>query len=253
MAAGVYAITNTLSGKRYIGSAHNLRRREQQHWWRLNHSVHPNRHLQRAWDRDGGSVFTFSTLLICDVKNLLFYEQRALDLFGVTNKNKGYNKRIVAHSNAGLPCHENTRRAVAEMMRDPIRSAKVRAKASELGKLRAPFLREYLKDPQVKARQATAARAQVLARCKGVPLSAEQIIKYKKAVRLRNSNGIATNVSTPRKLTAKQVIEIRTNTQLSKRALSRKFGINRKTLKGVMCGRTYNWVLPTGTGPGRST
>ena len=79
--SGIYEILNTVNGKRYIGSAVNLRRREGEHKRELRRNDHSNPALQRAWDKYGAASFTFSTLLICARKDLLDYEQRCLDGF----------------------------------------------------------------------------------------------------------------------------------------------------------------------------
>lgn len=76
---GIYRITNKLNGKFYIGSAQNLLIRAKQHFYYMARGGHPNRHLQRSFDKNGRSAFEFSILMICDDKDLLFFEQRFLD------------------------------------------------------------------------------------------------------------------------------------------------------------------------------
>ena len=44
--AGVYTIQNTISGKKYIGSARLIRRRFSQHRTALRGKYHQNKHLQ---------------------------------------------------------------------------------------------------------------------------------------------------------------------------------------------------------------
>lgn len=51
--SGVYEIRNTLNNKRYIGSSINIYRRWRDHKRMLNLSVHPNKHLQSAWNKYG--------------------------------------------------------------------------------------------------------------------------------------------------------------------------------------------------------
>lgn len=40
-----------------------------------------NRHLQSAWQKYGEAAFSFGVLLRCDKSHVLFYEQRAIDVY----------------------------------------------------------------------------------------------------------------------------------------------------------------------------
>jgi hypothetical protein len=78
--SGVYQIVNRVSGKRYIGSATNLMSRFAVHRSMLSRGRHHSRHLQNAWAKYGQASFEFHPVLICKPCDLLFYEQRALDV-----------------------------------------------------------------------------------------------------------------------------------------------------------------------------
>jgi len=56
---GIYTITNTISGKIYIGQTINIRRRWHSHHWHLRKNAHRNSHLQRAWNKYGEKAFVF--------------------------------------------------------------------------------------------------------------------------------------------------------------------------------------------------
>jgi group I intron endonuclease len=79
MSAGIYEILNTTSGKRYIGSASNLKKRWRDHSRELNRGMHYSILLQRAWNKYGGAAFKFLPILTCAKSMLLFYEQQLLD------------------------------------------------------------------------------------------------------------------------------------------------------------------------------
>ena len=49
--SGVYQITNKVTGKFYIGSAVNFRKRWNTHKSCLRNNKHANKHLQRAWNK----------------------------------------------------------------------------------------------------------------------------------------------------------------------------------------------------------
>ncbi len=76
--AGIYAITSCAGGQ-YVGGSSDLRKRKNHHWHHLRRGLHPNKRLQDAWNEYGEAAFTFVTLLVCDPKDLLVFEQRALD------------------------------------------------------------------------------------------------------------------------------------------------------------------------------
>ena len=77
--SGVYAIENTLNGKQYIGSTSNLRKRRLDHFGTLRQGKHDNEHLQRSFNLYGEDVFIFRHLLVCELFELLRYEQGLID------------------------------------------------------------------------------------------------------------------------------------------------------------------------------
>jgi group I intron endonuclease len=124
MESGIYQILNTLNNKCYIGSAVNIHGRFRLHQSALNRRVHDNRHLQRAWNKYGAGVFEFKTLLHCDVENLLFYEQRAMEAHSFSNL---YNIRPTAESNLGMKWTDEAR----ERIRGRTHSLETRKKLSK--------------------------------------------------------------------------------------------------------------------------
>lgn len=76
---GIYKITNTITDDYYIGSSRNTGRRIYQHRSELTNNKHCNRHLQRAYNKYGSDNFEFTTILLCDIENKLYYEQVLLD------------------------------------------------------------------------------------------------------------------------------------------------------------------------------
>src|SRR6266702_169742 len=100
--SGIYKITCTVTGKFYIGSAINLRMRQQTHWNTLTQGVHHNRHLQNAWNKYGLDAFTFEVLeLVLLPEMLTAREQYFLDTLNPFGK-RGFNISPIAGSNLGV-------------------------------------------------------------------------------------------------------------------------------------------------------
>jgi len=86
--SGVYRILNIVSGKQYIGSSKDIKRREYDHFWSLKGNRHNNEHLQNAYNKHGEKNFIFKVLLICSEEQLMEQEQR---LINETKERVGWN------------------------------------------------------------------------------------------------------------------------------------------------------------------
>lgn len=62
MSCGIYKIINTLDNKYYLGSSINIEERWLKHKSQLRRNIHPNRHLQNAWNKDKEENFKFIIL-----------------------------------------------------------------------------------------------------------------------------------------------------------------------------------------------
>ncbi len=98
--SGIYAITNTVNGKKYIGSAVNLSARWRKHKSALGISKHHNCYLQSAWNKYGKDAFEFSVVEYVPDKTLLIAaEQKHIDSI---EKDGSYNFCRVAGSILGV-------------------------------------------------------------------------------------------------------------------------------------------------------
>lgn len=79
--SGIYSITSP-SGKRYVGSAVNIRRRWHTHRAHLKKGKHHCRALQRAYDKYAGDL-VYSVLVLCPKEDLIKEEQFQMDIAGV--------------------------------------------------------------------------------------------------------------------------------------------------------------------------
>ncbi len=89
--SGVYQIRCIPTGKIYVGSAVNLRKRWAEHRRSLKRGSHGNRYLQFAWNKYGEEHFEFSVLEFVDVSYLLEAEQQWIDSTGCVDKEIGFN------------------------------------------------------------------------------------------------------------------------------------------------------------------
>jgi group I intron endonuclease len=76
---GVYSITNTVNGNKYVGSSVNIYRRWDRHRLELRQRKHKNLILQRAWDKYGEGAFVFDVLRITSALDLIKNEQHFID------------------------------------------------------------------------------------------------------------------------------------------------------------------------------
>jgi group I intron endonuclease len=96
---GIYCITNSHTGKIYVGSSNNIRKRIKYHKYQLRKNVHNNQYLQNAFNKYGESAFSASVLEFLpsdhSEEQICAAEQRWLDKlkpFGET----GYNIEPIA-------------------------------------------------------------------------------------------------------------------------------------------------------------
>lgn len=107
MPSGIYAIENKINGRLYIGSAVDFVKRFYKHRTELKRGKHHSVHLQRAWLKYGRDAFSFRPIIFCAPKDLIMYEQRAIE--GFDSFNSGYNNAPTAGSALGVRRSAETR------------------------------------------------------------------------------------------------------------------------------------------------
>lgn len=88
---GVYIIENKIDKKVYIGASRNMYDRLCQHKWHLRKNIHPNDHLQKAFNKYGESVFVFDFLEECEEKYIFSQENYWCNLLNSHDRKYGYN------------------------------------------------------------------------------------------------------------------------------------------------------------------
>jgi hypothetical protein len=74
--AGIYSITNTVTGRVYIGSTMKFCTRWTAHRTSLRGDRHPNRQLQADWNRYGEQAFTFEIVEVVENFSLLLSKEK---------------------------------------------------------------------------------------------------------------------------------------------------------------------------------
>jgi group I intron endonuclease len=142
--SGIYVIINKKNNKIYIGQAQNVTKRWGEHRYSLKNNRHQNRHLQRAWSKDGEKFFQFKILEYCDIDQLNEREQHYLDIY--IPRNMCYNiAQDVKASMRGLSPSEETRRKMSEANKGENCSEETRRKIGEANKRRPPISEETRK------------------------------------------------------------------------------------------------------------
>ena len=126
----VYSITNTVDGKRYIGSSVNFKQRKAKHLLLLGRGQHHSARLQNAWDLYGQDAFKFEILEAVDLKEFLTkHEQNWMDSYQSCG-NHGYNVAPTAGSSLGRKSTLETRIKISKGNTGKIFSPETRAKIS---------------------------------------------------------------------------------------------------------------------------
>lgn len=101
-----------------MGSAVDLRKRCREHRSLLNKEIHPNSHLQSAWNKYGPEAFLITVLCYAeDGDNLLELEQIFMDHARCYEPDYGYNILKVAGSRQGHVPSVETRKKTSDSMK----------------------------------------------------------------------------------------------------------------------------------------
>jgi group I intron endonuclease len=104
--SGIYQIRNLVNNHFYIGQSINLKNRKRYHFSRLKNCIHKNPYLQNAYNKYGKDNFVFEILLICEIPELTYYEQKYFDIL-----KPEYNiRKECIDSNKGLKHSEKTKK-----------------------------------------------------------------------------------------------------------------------------------------------
>lgn len=149
---GIYYIKNTVNGKYYIGqSSYSIHRRWLLHKWQLRNGIHPNDHLQRAWNEYGEEVFEFKILYLTDKDEPL--DDLEIEYISKYNAySEGYNQTLGGNSNHGYKPSEETKKKIGIANHKRMLGKKLspetrkRMSASAKGHIKSPEHRKHLSE-----------------------------------------------------------------------------------------------------------
>lgn len=186
--SGIYQITCIPTGKFYIGSSTDIRKRWHQHQSALLRDRHHSRLLQRAWAAHGPDAFAVTVLELCPPDTLIAREQHYLDTLRPYDRGVGFNTaRDAAVSSRGLTISPDHRERISRALRGRVIGIATREKLAELRRGKSVA---HLFTAEVIAKNAAARRGRVqpphtreliAASKRGKPRSAETRAKISRA------------------------------------------------------------------------
>jgi group I intron endonuclease len=165
--SGIYSITNTITGQKYIGSSVDFNKRWARHKYLLRRGQHHSPYLQRAWDKYGESAFIFTILEIASESEMVEIEQGYLDKakpaynFAKATKSPSRDPEVAAKigaSQKGRVISTEQRAKISKALTGQIISAETRRKISAAHKGRISWNRGVAQSPETVAKRAVSNR-----------------------------------------------------------------------------------------------
>jgi len=192
--AGVYLISDIKTGKFYVGSSINMRRRITQHVYSFSRNKHSNPIMQAIWNNDSSRLnfLCLETVENADKESLLRAEQKHLDASGVGKNPLCMNILLIANSHLGVKRRPDSIEKLRKIHLGRVISEETRLKQrmAKLGKKQSPELikkrtagqkgKKFPKRPgttQPKQRKFTSEQVIEMRKLKSQGLSYSQITK----------------------------------------------------------------------------
>ena len=162
--SGVYKITNTVTGKFYLGStSRSFKNRWRTHQLDFEQGKHCNEYLQHSWNKHGSENFLFEVLERCSPDRCLEREQYWLDTLKPWERDVGYNiSKTVSPNILGRRHSTDARLKMSKVRkgRIPVQATKAAAIANR-GKKRPPEVRAKISAGHLGRKQTEEARANI--------------------------------------------------------------------------------------------
>ena len=130
--SGIYLIINLINGMIYVGSAVDFIDRWRRHLKDLNRNLHPNNHLQFAWNKYGPDAFQFTIVeIVEDIFKLIEMEQLWINASNCFDRKIGYNICKIADNRKGIKNSEETNKKISLSNMGRVVSNETRDKIAE--------------------------------------------------------------------------------------------------------------------------
>jgi len=118
----IYKIVNKINNNIYVGSCFKVKPRRNNHFKTLSNNKHPNRYLQRAYNKYGKENFIFEIIerleFPIDYDKILIKEHlENREQYYINSLNPKYNIRRIAESNLGIKFSDEVRKKFSENQR----------------------------------------------------------------------------------------------------------------------------------------
>lgn len=226
---GIYSITNTVTGKQYIGqTGQAFDRRYWHHRWKLREGTHDNKHLQRSWEKYGEEAFVFNVVYVANSReNLDKLEQKYINEFD-TYKN-GYNMTEGGSGKRGCPMSERAKAIVGAKNR-----------VHNLGKKASPETRAKMSRSSKHTRPTEEHKQKLRERMVGRTVSEETRKKLSERFRGENSPSATINTETAAKI--KRMLM----SGLTQREISQELDIKYGVVSCIKLNKNWKHVLVDG-------
>ena len=150
---GIYKITCLTTGKFYIGSSNDLRRRRYSHFYELRYNKHKNKYLQSAFNKYGKEDFVFEVLKFVGMDtsktDILLLEQKYIDSSNACDNSVGFNvSKFVGKpaDRTGFKHSKETLELYSKQRKGKNKSAEFKQLLSEMYKGKS--MKERTEDPE---------------------------------------------------------------------------------------------------------
>mgnify|MGYP000883434576 CR=1 FL=1 len=219
MCSGIYMIKNMINNKVYIGQAVNIERRWNEHINDLYANRHNNKHLQRAWNKDGANNFIFNIVEECPKDELNDREIYYIAQYKAHNMKYGYNK---TYGGEGVKPTDEIKAKMSKNIKKALGNPAVRVKMSK-------SMKEQYKNPVVRARHKKAME--------------DQAVHDKMSISIKKAYAnpvIHDKISVLTKEEVLQIIELFVNKHYSMIKLGKMFNIGHGAIASIIDNQTFH-------------
>ena len=206
--SGIYILTNSINGKRYVGQSKNIKRRIREHIRSLRRGAHYNSYLQNSFDKYGEDQFVFSIIEECGIDALNDRESFWIKQFNSTDRLYGYNMMAVGSS---VVHSVETRKKISNTRKERFKSGLITPtkfeRTPEMRRQQGESMKKYFSNKEV---------------------------RYKLSL-LRSSSDL---------LTIKRIkVYLKNNIEATQEEVAEEFGVSVNIIRHIISGASHSLIL----------